>query len=760
MNEQNDHASLIPSRSAAAPPALRDPRLPLRPEVTHHATATGAPAITVGAVLHTARRWWKVATPLGLLLGGLAAAAVWYFFVPQFMATRWIQIRDQSPYIVFAPSTDGTRYSRTQMGIITNRIVLDPVVARPEIARLGELQGVPSPADWLGSRIQTTSINGSELHSVSFEGPNPDHAVKIVNAVVEEYIKVQREEGEDKSKEIQDKLRFELQRRKSDVQLLREEVAAAAKLIADQQMVVPGLRTLVELPSQFALLQSELTTLEVDRTVFKARYDALADQLKSFEAKVSEDEIQQGIAADPRILSLYQLIAQAEAQLDNRETIGAPGREDRYAATLRRTIAAYEEQVNAHIEEITPRVKEAIQKQRRADLEEQLASLSSELEEKKLRVDQMLLRIEKEREKLIQKSDQSMDLEFKQQELAQQTEVYERIADRIETMVTERDAPARVIPFPEARQAEPTKEHKVPRLVMAGAAGFVLPFFLAVLWEMKTRRIGASDEIHGETPVRVVGEISAMPTRPSRLRRRTGSHYTYYRNTFEESIDYLRTSLLLSDDFHDIKVLAVASAVSREGKTSLASHLAVSVARATKESTLLIDADLRKPGIHDLFDVALSPGLAQLLGGQCQFDEVLAIDSMPHLHIMPAGELATNPHVLLGNGALTAVLNEARERYRYIIVDSPPVLPVSDALVIAKACDATLISTMRDVSRGPQVRRACERLKAAGANLIGAVLSGVPPQRYASHYGSYSYEYRQPAANPAPPPDPTVQDTV
>ncbi len=96
----------------------------------------------------------------------------------------------------------------------------------------------------------------------------------------------------------------------------------------------------------------------------------------------------------------------------------------------------------------------------------------------------------------------------------------------------------------------------------------------------------------------------------------------------------------------------------------------------------------------------------------------------------------------MGNGALRSLLEEVRSLYRYVIIDTPPVLAAGEALVFAKAADASLICTMRDVSRFDQINRAHERLVAANAQPIGVVLNGVPVKQYAYRYGSYGYTVR------------------
>jgi succinoglycan biosynthesis transport protein ExoP len=188
-----------------------------------------------------------------------------------------------------------------------------------------------------------------------------------------------------------------------------------------------------------------------------------------------------------------------------------------------------------------------------------------------------------------------------------------------------------------------------------------------------------------------------------------------------------------------MRILAVTSAANHEGKTSVAAQLAVSFARATGDPVLLIDGDMRSPDIHNVFQVPLEPGLAKVLAGECSLEEALVTSGSNHVHLLPAGRLSTSPHKLLGNGTWKAVVGKIPACYRYVIIDTPPVLAASEALVLTNAADATLVCMMRDVSRMDQVRKTIERLAAAGSRPIGAVLSGVTARHYASRYGQYSY---------------------
>ena len=166
-----------------------------------------------------------------------------------------------------------------------------------------------------------------------------------------------------------------------------------------------------------------------------------------------------------------------------------------------------------------------------------------------------------------------------------------------------------------------------------------------------------------------------------------------------------------------------------------------------KVPTLLIDGDMRAPDIHQIFEIPLSAGLADVLDGKVALDDAINRSWSEHVHLLPAGELSKSPHKLLGSSALRILLEEARRNYRYVVIDTPPVLAASEALVIAKSSDRTIVCAMRDFSRESHVRMAHERLRSTGADTLGTVLNGVPVRSYAARYGSYGrYGYNNPSS--------------
>jgi Mrp family chromosome partitioning ATPase len=143
--------------------------------------------------------------------------------------------------------------------------------------------------------------------------------------------------------------------------------------------------------------------------------------------------------------------------------------------------------------------------------------------------------------------------------------------------------------------------------------------------------------------------------------------------------------------------------------------------------------------MHRLFDTPLEPGLTKVLEGKCTIEEAIVSIGESNLDLLPAGKLTANPHQLFGNGSREALRRAIPEKYRYVIIDTPPILAASEALMLAALADASVVCTLRDVSRIDQVKKAYERLQTTGGNPVGLVLNGVPAGAYAHRYGSYGY---------------------
>ena len=181
----------------------------------------------------------------------------------------------------------------------------------------------------------------------------------------------------------------------------------------------------------------------------------------------------------------------------------------------------------------------------------------------------------------------------------------------------------------------------------------------------------------------------------------------------------------------------------REGKTTLSVNLAASYAQGGQR-TLLVDGDLRRPRVHRMTGVDNDRGLTTVLAGRATLaGTVQPYDRVPGLDVLASGPLPHNPAELLSSPALRALLEEAAGRYDRIVIDSPPVVTVTDPCILAPLVDAVLLVIAHGTTSARLVRRAREAMDAVGARVSGAVVNNAAPRRgfYGDPYYGYDYRY-------------------
>src|SRR5262249_8290058 len=200
-------------------------------------------------------------------------------------------------------------------------------------------------------------------------------------------------------------------------------------------------------------------------------------------------------------------------------------------------------------------------------------------------------------------------------------------------------------------------------------------------------------------------------------------------------VDRTRTRLLHVARTGNARVLLITSAAPGEGKTMTACHLAASLARAGRR-TLLVDGDLRRPVVHGVFDIPASPGLAELLRGEANVDQALQPTSLPTFSILPAGRWDPLAARALACDRFRDLLGVLKTRFEFVIVDSAPVLPLVDSLLLGQHCDGAIFSLLHGVSRAPAVQSAGECLSQLGIRVFGAVLNGATIPHSSPYYAA------------------------
>jgi succinoglycan biosynthesis transport protein ExoP len=211
-------------------------------------------------------------------------------------------------------------------------------------------------------------------------------------------------------------------------------------------------------------------------------------------------------------------------------------------------------------------------------------------------------------------------------------------------------------------------------------------------------------------------------------------------SAYAEAIRSLYIGLVLSGGEQPPKTILVASALPREGKTAIALSL-VQVLASAGHRVVLVDCDLRQPTAHKAFGVSSQPGLVEALVGKRSLEEILAIDPRSGARLVPAGEPVPNPADLLGSPQMTRLLAELAEDHDFVILDSPPVLAVSDARVLARLVDRTVFLARWAGTRRERVIAGWRQLVEAGGKVAGVALTLVDVRRHAQYGYSDSGAY-------------------
>lgn len=282
---------------------------------------------------------------------------------------------------------------------------------------------------------------------------------------------------------------------------------------------------------------------------------------------------------------------------------------------------------------------------------------------------------------------------------------------------------------------EPTSPRTIRNVATGIILGLLAGFSIALIRELLDTKVKSPTDLAAVTTTPLLGTIgydseakaapliSSMPMHSPR----------------SEAFRMLRTNLQFVDVDQPNKIMVVASALPEEGKTSTAVNLAISMAQAGVR-TLLIEGDLRRPRAARRLEVDGDVGVTSVLVGRVAFPEAVQRGVCGELDFLAAGPTPPNPAELLQSGAMRDLLSSLREEYEIVIVDAPPLLPVTDAALIASQSDGVLMVVRHGRITQDQLRTAIGRLDKVGAKLFGTVLNMVPIRDGVQGYG-YGYGY-------------------
>jgi capsular exopolysaccharide synthesis family protein len=566
--------------------------------------------------------------------------------------------------------------------------------------------------------IDVTPIKGTRLVEVSYDSTDPQFAMTAINTLVEEYL---AQNLDLRLRNLEDQLSFLTE----ELGKQQGKVTAAERAMSDYKTDQNALslderRNIVD--DQLKQTNDALTRARTDRLQKEALYKQIA-QLDGTSPGVDSFP---AVAGHPMVQALKRQLTDLEGERAKNAHRG-PQHPD--MVKLNGQI----EHARGQLQIEKTKVLEAIRNDYRAAMANE-RSLMSALEDQKGR---------------------AMDLDRKsasytvlQREAASEREVYQTLLQQEKELRVVRNSRANNVQLMDA--AEVPKIPYVPNrqrdLLFSFVLALALGVGLAFVVEYLDDTVKTPDEVTQRLNVPLLGLVPAV----------RGDRMPFLTDTvphdFGEAFRSLRTSLVFTSTGQATRVVGVTSTQPLEGKTTTACNLAMVLAYGGAR-VLLIDADMRRPGLHRTMGMANTIGLSHVLTGQARLREAVQPSAESNLLVITAGHPPPNPSELLGSERMQQLLAHlAHSPFDWVIIDTPPVLAVTDAVLIAPRTNGYVFVIGAEMTRAAHAERAIDLLQASQRPIVGAVLNRVDFDRnkyYYSRYYGYQYKsyYGQTAAS-------------
>ena len=571
------------------------------------------------------------------------------------------------------------------------------------------------------SNLKVTTLPRTRMVEVQYLSPDPKLAAQILNTLLHAFVEENFRARYDAAMQTSEWLSKQL------VDLQRKVEVSQSKLVEYQkQHQIIGLDEKQNIITQkLDDLNKELTQAQADRMAKESQYQL---------TQSGNLELIPGIA-DNRVLErLKGQEAEFSAQLTEATT--KFGSKYPKVVELSNQLNGTRQAINAEVERVAGRIRN-----------EYKASVQRET----------LLRAALDRQKIEanQLNESAIEYNVLKRDFESNRQLYEDLQRKLKEAGVAAGLKSNNIRIvdvarPPARPAKPNVPLNLGLALFLGLAGGVATAF--VLDQMNnTIRTGEDVLNYAGIPA-----LASIPIKDDEFQRKalrkkatpllTGARVAapivtiaQPKSQVAEAYRALRTSVLLSSSGAPPKVILVTSALPEEGKTTTSVNTAVVLAQKNSR-VLLVDADLRRPRVHHYFQIPQSPGLTTLLTGGAPEDAPPVPSSIPNLFTLPSGMCPPYPAELLSSPAMKAALARWRNEFDHIVIDSPPSLSVTDAVLLSDQVDGLLLVARASQTSRAALRRATMLLRTVNARILGVVLNGVDlssPDGYYYHYGYY-----------------------
>lgn len=703
-------------------------RLPIPPGAIRRPAAAAASGLTFNDVIRILRQRIFLILFVWFFLTGVTGVATWYLVKNHqaYRAETMIEVESQGPRNPLQLDTNFNvavemlnRWLTNQAQLVKHVEVLDAAFKDPGVRSTSWYsEGIQKYGDTglfekLEDDLGVSPIPNTSFLLVTFSAPNPKDARTIVNTIVRKYLDLVRVRSKT---ELSTKLAEMTAQRdllQKELNAAREEKERYIGTSINAPGFVSGVNVVGE---QWRALAVEASRLEAEKLMLEGAWENLKDTDPAQLAL--SPQMQAYIQQDPQVMALSNALINLRQQHQSLLSRAGPNHRELklLASQIDATQKTYDDLVRQKQTEIrdfqTTSAETAFMNALKTHLS--LKERVTAFEAAQRDLDQKLARVS--------------SLEDRQEMLKAQ---YERVADFVQQLglLNSSQETIRVRQVGEAteplRRSFPRWELNMP---VGSFLGLLVGVGLALLLDIASTSLRTPRDIVRHVHVPILGTVPDLDDEEVDIERMELASHTAPRSMIAEAFRAIRTNLLLSSPAERQRTILVTSSKPEEGKTSVAVNLAIAIGQSGRR-VLLVDANFHRPALRGIFPKAPQEGLSNILIGRGRLEDLAAPTELPNLDVLACGPIPPNPTELLGSRYLTELLSQAAGRYDQVILDGPPVLLVSDALVLASAVDGVImVCRAKSASRGV-VQRAREQLERVNARIFGAVLNAAQVAR-------------------------------
>jgi succinoglycan biosynthesis transport protein ExoP len=729
-----------------------------------------APQITPQIVLRgLIRNWWRILA-LWLVVSAPLMCLIWLFIQPTYEAFSLLRV-EPSTLNLFAPSnnqdnnTTHLPYLQTQVQLIKSDRVLDMALSNTNVASLPSIKQSHDAKYDLNKDLTVENVQDAYLIRVALESKIPTEAATIVDAVVDAYKKHTEKYAQSANTRSRlsleterDSLKKEIELAQNALKVLLQNGNVAVPSPKEKEAIVdknddsaqPPFKNLGESLYQKTMaemLNTDLTLIEAESQLLVLEQELKASHGENEEQGSAADAeftalIEAEFMKDPEVVGLIGEITEAQEHLDNTKDKVRQSNDPsliHITKQIHKLRGQYENLWEAKYKEIHQRLRGVSR-----------PSLSAISE---LRLKVAALRHKKDRQtenfKQIKLENKAANTDTFESTLLIHTLTslqgrLDRVTDHLAQLQFETNQePFRIFTVhPAAIPKTPSNNKRLKLMAAAPVGALFMIFGLFLLLEVKAERVADPDALS----TRVQSKVYALPPLPTArsMRKLSVPDADDQIEQFIQRLDHLRFAVCgTSVELGKGRCVLITSATGGEGKTTLAAQLAARCGNAGM-STILIDADLRRAALCVLLDIPEGPGLSDVLKNEATVEDVVIPVQGGTFVLLPAGTPVQDTSCVLQSRKVGELIAQLRKVYDLIIIDSPPVLPVPDGLILGRWADGAVLAARYDISRFPQVERARRQLDGAGIPVLGTVINGM--RNSESYSGSYAYKRRPPSS--------------